>query len=248
MPLPILLVEDDAVLADGLVRALGAQDMQVELLGDGRAADARLQAAAGPASPSASPSASTPAPYVAVLVLDIGLPGLDGFEVLRRLRARGSQLPVLLLTARDAVEDRVRGLESGADDYLVKPFATAELVARIRALARRHAPPPTQLGLGRLVLDSATRRARVGERPLELSAREWAVLEYLLRQAGRVVSKQQIIDTIAPWGEDLTLNAVEVYVSRLRLKLEGAGVAIRTIRGFGYVLEAAPDAGPEAAP
>lgn len=234
MPLPILLVEDDAVLGDGLVRALGAQDMQVELLGDGLAADARLQAAA--------------IPSVAVLVLDLGLPGIDGFEVLRRLRARGSLLPVLLLTARDAVEDRVRGLESGADDYLVKPFATAELVARIRALARRHAPPPTQLGLGRLVLDSATRRARVGERPLELSAREWAVLEYLLRQAGRVVSKQQIIDTIAPWGEDLTLNAVEVYVSRLRLKLEGAGVAIRTIRGFGYLLEAASDAAPEAAP
>ena len=230
MPLPILLVEDDAVLADGLVRALGAQDMQVELLGDGLAADARLQAAS--------------IPHLAVLVLDIGLPGIDGFEVLRRLRSRGSLLPVLLLTARDAVEDRVRGLEGGADDYLVKPFATAELVARIRALARRHAPPPTRPGLGRLVLDSATRRARVGERLLELSAREWAVLEYLLQQAGRVVSKQQIIDTIAPWGEDLTLNAVEVYVSRLRLKLEGAGVAIRTIRGFGYLLEAAPEAAP----
>ena len=225
MPLPLLLVEDDAVLADGLVRALQAQDMQVELLRDGLAADARLQAA-------------NPGVH-AVLVLDIGLPGIDGFEVLRRLRARGSRLPVLLLTARDAVEDRVRGLDSGADDYRVKPFATVELVARIRALARRHAPPPAQLGLGHLVLDSAARRARVKERVLELSAREWAVLEYLLQQAGRVVSKQQIIDTIAPWGEDLTLNAVEVYVSRLRLKLEGAGVAIRTIRGFGYLLEAA---------
>ena len=224
MPLPLLLVEDDIVLADGLVRALQAQDMQVELLRDGLAADARLQGTA---------------PGAAVLVLDIGLPGIDGFEVLRRLRARGSVLPVLLLTARDAVEDRVRGLEAGADDYLVKPFATVELVARIRALARRHAPAPAQLGLGQLLLDSATRRARVGERALELSAREWAVLEYLLQQAGRVVSKQQIIDTIAPWGEDLTLNAVEVYVSRLRLKLEGAGVAIRTIRGFGYLLEAA---------
>ncbi|WP_288380822.1 response regulator transcription factor [uncultured Massilia sp.] len=225
MPLPLLLVEDDAVLADGLLRALTAQDMQVELLQDGLAADTRLQGAA-PGAP-------------AVLVLDIGLPGIDGFEVLRRLRARGSQLPVLLLTARDAIEDRVRGLEAGADDYLVKPFATAELVARIRVLARRHATPPSQLGLGQLLLDSATRRARVGERVLDLSAREWAVLEYLLQQAGRVVSKQQIIDTIAPWGEDLTLNAVEVYVSRLRLKLDGAGVAIRTIRGFGYLLEAA---------
>ena len=222
MPLPLLLVEDDAVLADGLVRALGAQDMQVELVRDGLAADTRLQQPNPPA----------------VLVLDIGLPGIDGFEVLRRLRARGNQLPVLLLTARDAVEDRVRGLEGGADDYLVKPFATVELVARIRVLARRHAPPPSQLALGHLTLDSATRRARIQERVLELSVREWTVLEYLLQQAGRVVSKQQIIDTIAPWGEDLTLNAVEVYVSRLRLKLEGAGVAIRTIRGFGYLLEA----------
>jgi len=230
MPLPILLVEDDAVLADGLVRALGAQDMGVELLSDGLEADARLQALSSSGSGGVAP--------VAVLVLDIGLPGIDGFEMLRRLRARASPLPVLLLTARDAVEDRVRGLEAGADDYLVKPFATAELVARIRALARRHAPPPSQLRLGQLVLDSATRRAHVGERALELSVREWTVLEYLLRQAGRVVSKQQIIDTIAPWGEDLTLNAVEVYVSRLRLKLDGAGVAIRTIRGFGYLLEA----------
>jgi two-component system OmpR family response regulator len=222
MPLPLLLVEDDAVLADGLLRTLGAQDMQVELVRDGLAADQRLQGT-----------------QPAVIILDIGLPGIDGFEVVRRLRARGATTPVLLLTARDAVEDRVRGLETGADDYLVKPFATPELVARIRALARRFAPPPAQLGLGQLSLDSATRRARVGERVLDLSAREWGVREYLLQQAGRVVSKQQIIDAIAPWGDDLTLNAVEVYVSRLRLKLDGAGVAIRTIRGFGYLLEAA---------
>ena len=233
MSLPLLLVEDDAVLADGLVRTLQAQDMQVELVRDGLAADARLQAAQ-PASPH---SVQFPAQF-SVIVLDIGLPGIDGFEVVRRLRARGATTPLLLLTARDAVEDRVRGLELGADDYLVKPFATVELVARIRALARRVAPPPAQLGLGRLSLDSTTRRARVDERVLDLSAREWGVLEHLLANAGRVVSKQQIIDAIAPWGDDLTLNAVEVYVSRLRLKLDGAGVAIRTIRGFGYLLEA----------
>jgi DNA-binding response OmpR family regulator len=146
---------------------------------------------------------------------------------------------VLLLTARDAVEDRVHGLELGADDYLVKPFATAELVARIRALARRNAPAPAVLVVGALALDLAARRARVGDKPLELSVREWAVLEYLLQHSGRVVSKQQIIDAIQPWGDDLTLNAVEVYVSRLRLKLQDAGVAIRTIRGFGYLLEPA---------
>ncbi len=219
----ILLVEDDAVLADGLSRTLQAQGMQVELACDGLHADLLLQR-------------NQPA----VAVLDIGLPGIDGFEVVRRLRARGDTTPVLLLTARDAVEDRVRGLEMGADDYLVKPFATPELVARIRALARRNAPKSNILALGNIVLDSGARRARVGERPLELSVREWAVLEYLLQHAGRVVSKQQIVDAIAPWGEDLTLNAVEVYVSRLRLKLDGAGATLRTIRGFGYLLEALP--------
>jgi DNA-binding response OmpR family regulator len=158
---------------------------------------------------------------------------------MRRLRARGSAVPVLLLTARDAIEDRVRGLEQGADDYLVKPFATAELVARVKALARRNTPKPTALALGDLSLDLAARRARVGDRVIELSVREWAVLEYLLQHASRVVSKQQIIDAILPWGDDLTLNAVEVYISRLRLKIADAGVSIRTIRGFGYMLEPA---------
>jgi DNA-binding response OmpR family regulator len=216
----ILLVEDDAVLVDGLCRVLQSQGMQVELAHDGWRADQLLQAGS-----------------YAVAVLDIGLPGIDGFEVVRRLRARGSTMPVLLLTARDAVEDRVRGLELGADDYLVKPFATPELVARIRALARRTAPAPAALVAGRLTLDIGARRARVGDNPLELSVREWAVLEYLLQHMGRVASKQQIVDAIQPWGDDLTLNAVEVYVSRLRAKLEDAGVAIRTIRGFGYLLE-----------
>jgi two-component system, OmpR family, response regulator len=216
----ILLVEDDAVLADGLCRVLQSQGMQVELAHDGLRADGLLQGGS-----------------YAVAVLDIGLPGIDGFEVVRRLRARGSATPVLLLTARDAVEDRVKGLELGADDYLVKPFATPELVARIRALARRNAPPTAALVAGRLTLDVAARRARVADKSLDLSVREWAVLEYLLQHTGRVVSKQQIVDAIQPWGDDLTLNAVEVYVSRLRAKLEDAGVAIRTIRGFGYLLE-----------
>jgi DNA-binding response OmpR family regulator len=218
----VLLVEDDAVLADGLTRILEAQGMQVEVLNNGALADQLLQNAA---------------PDVAVL--DIGLPGIDGFEVVRRLRARGSSMPVLLLTARDAVEDRVRGLETGADDYLVKPFATPELVARIKALARRNAAKPALLALGRLSLDIGAKRARIGERLVELSVREWAVLEYLLQHGGRVVSKQQIIEAILPWGDDLTLNAVEVYISRLRLKISDAGVAIRTIRGFGYMLEQA---------
>ena len=220
----VLVVEDDAVLADGLTRVLGGHGMAVEVVGNGSQADALLQRADA----------------ADVLVLDIGLPGIDGFEVVRRLRARGSNLPVLLLTARDAIEDRVRGLELGADDYLVKPFASAELVARIKALARRNTPKPSVLALGDLSLDTASKRARVRERVIELSVREWAVLEYLLQHGARVVSKQQIIDAILPWGDDLTLNAVEVYISRLRLKIADAGVSIRTIRGFGYMLEPTP--------
>jgi DNA-binding response OmpR family regulator len=219
----VLVVEDDTVLADGLSRVLGGHGMAVEVVGNGAQADLLLQRAV----------------HAEVVVLDIGLPGMDGFEVVRRLRARGSAVPVLLLTARDAVEDRVRGLEQGADDYLVKPFATAELVARIKALARRNTPKPTALALGDLSLDLAAKRARVGDKIIELSVREWAVLEYLLQHAARVVSKQQIIDAILPWGDDLTLNAVEVYISRLRLKIADAGVQIRTIRGFGYMLEQA---------
>ena len=216
----VLLVEDDAVLADGLSRILQSHAMMVEVVGNGTQADQVLQRS-----------------EVAVVVLDIGLPGIDGFEVVRRLRARASGVPVLLLTARDAIEDRVRGLELGADDYLVKPFATAELVARIKALVRRNAPKPDALSLGRLTLDTCTRRAHIEGRTIELSVREWAVLEYLLQHGGRVLSKQQIIDAILPWGDELTLNAVEVYVSRLRLKIADAGVTIRTIRGFGYMLE-----------
>ncbi|MES2318639.1 MAG: response regulator transcription factor [Pseudomonadota bacterium] len=219
----VLLVEDDAVLADGLSRVLQSHAMVVDVVGNGAQADQMLQHI-----------------EAAVVVLDIGLPGIDGFEVVRRLRARGSNVPVLLLTARDAIEDRVRGLELGADDYLVKPFATAELVARIKALARRNAPKPAMLTLGLLTLDTFTRRASIDGRNVELSVREWAVLEYLLQHGGRVVSKQQIIDAILPWGGDLTLNAVEVYVSRLRLKIADAGVGILTIRGFGYMLEQQP--------
>ena len=128
----------------------------------------------------------------------------------------------------------------GADDYLVKPFATAELVARVKALVRRSGSATTELQLGGLAIDPFSKRAKVNGKPIELSAREWAVLEYLLHQASRVVSKQQIIDAILPWGEELTLNAVEVYVSRIRLKIAHAGIAIRTIRGFGYMLEEAP--------
>ena len=216
----VLLVEDDPVLADGIARILRGNGMVVDVVHNGDDADRALQAR-----------------EVSVAVLDIGLPGIDGFEVVRRLRSRGSQLPVLLLTARDDVQDRVRGLEMGADDYLVKPFAAPELVARLKALVRRSNPRPVDLQLGGLQLDPFARRATIDGLTIELSAREWAVLEYLMQHASRVVSKQQIIDAILPWGEEVTLNAVEVYISRIRAKIDKAGISIKTIRGFGYMLE-----------
>ena len=218
----VLLVEDDAVLADGIARNLTNHGIVVDVVSNGTDADDVLKRQT-----------------MAAVVLDIGLPGIDGFEVVRRLRARGSMTPVLLLTARDAVEDRVFGLELGADDYLVKPFATPELVARVRAMLRRSGPAQATLQVGGLTLDSVARRATVHGRVIELSAREWGILEYLVRQRGRVVSKQQIIDAILPWGEELTLNAVEVYVSRIRIKVGDAGLGLRTIRGFGYMLDKA---------
>jgi two-component system, OmpR family, response regulator len=216
----VLLVEDDLILADGLSRVLRMHGMAVDTVATGDTADMLLQHT-----------------DIAVLVLDIGLPGIDGFEVVRRLRARGSALPVLLLTARDAISDRVRGLELGADDYLVKPFATPELVARIKALVRRSSPQSHELQIGNLSLDQFSKRAYIDGKPLELSVREWAVLEYLIQQIGRVVSKQQIIEAILTWNEEVSLNAVEVYVSRIRTKIAASNLNIRTIRGFGYVLE-----------
>jgi len=216
----VWLVDDDLVLADGISRILMGNGMVVDVVHNGLDADRALQSHA-----------------VSIMVLDIGLPGIDGFEVVRRLRARNGDTPVLLLTARDDVQDRVRGLELGADDYLIKPFAAPELVARIKALVRRSNPRPVEMQLGGLQLDAFTRRATVDGQIIELSAREWAVLEYLMQQASRVVSKQQIIDAILPWGEEVTLNAVEVYVSRIRAKIASAGITIKTIRGFGYMLE-----------
>ncbi|MGZ3253487.1 MAG: response regulator transcription factor [Burkholderiaceae bacterium] len=216
----VLLVEDDVVLADGISRILIGHGMAVDVVHSGTDADTILQRE-----------------DVDILVLDIGLPGIDGFEVVRRLRDRGNNLPVLLLTARDAVHDRVHGFELGADDYLIKPFASPELVARIRALLRRSIPTPQGLSLGGLSLDTFSKRAEINGRSLDLSVREWSILEYLMKQVSRVVSKQQIIDAILPWGEEITVNAVEVYISRIRLKIADAGVLIRTIRGFGYVIE-----------
>jgi len=217
----ILIVEDDPVLADGLTRTLRASDYAVDCAGDGAEADHVLAAQ-----------------HYDLVILDLGLPRLDGFEVLRRLRRRGSRVPVLVLTAHDALEERVKGLDLGADDYLTKPFDLPELEARVRALIRRgQSGGASLLTHGELALDTAGRRATLNGEPLELSARELGVLEVLMLRSGRVVNKEQIGEQLYGWDEEVGANAIEVYVHRLRRKLEPAGVVIRTIRGLGYLLE-----------
>ncbi len=217
----LLLVEDDTMLANSTTRALQSQGWTVDWSTRGEPVPQSLAQ-----------------DHYDLVILDIGLAGIDGFETLRRMRAQGSTTPVLMLTARDAIDDRVRGLESGADDYLVKPFALAELVARVRVLTRRaQARSADTLTLGRLCMDLSARRVFVGEQALELSAREWSVLEFLLNRVGKVVAKEQILRSITGWDDALSENAIEVYVSRLRAKLEPAGLRVRTVRGFGYLLE-----------
>jgi len=217
----VLLVEDDPQVADSTARALRSQGWVVDVTARGEPV----------------PLSVKQDPYD-VVILDIGLQGIDGYETLRRLRAQGSKVPVLMLTARDAVDDRVRGLEGGADDYLVKPFALSELVARVRVLLRRsQSRLSEQLTLGRLRMDLDARRVYINDAPIDLAAREWSVLEYLLTRADKVVAKEQILQAIAGWDESISENAIEVYVSRLRGKIESGGVHIRTVRGFGYLLE-----------
>jgi DNA-binding response OmpR family regulator len=218
----ILLVEDDQTLGEAVMLAIRQAGFAVDWAQDGVRAESALAAFA----------------YDAML-LDLGLPRREGLDVLRTLRKRGARLPVMILTARDTVEDRVRGLDAGADDYLLKPFALNELLARLRALLRRvHGAADPQIHIGRLSFDSVTRQASVDETPLALSARELEVLEILLNHAGRVTAKEAIADRLTGWDEGVGENAVEVYIHRLRRKLEGSGVAIRTLRGLGYLMEA----------
>ena len=209
----VLLVEDDALLGDGLRAGLGQAGFAVDWVRTGSDAAHALDAEA-----------------VAAVVLDLGLPDLTGFEVLRRLRARGNKVPVLILTARDAVGDRVKGLDGGADDYVVKPVDLAELAARLRALIRRaggEAAPA--LRRGELELDAAAHRVVFRGQPVELSAREFALLHELMRSGGRVLSREQLEERLYSWGHEIESNAVEVHVHHLRRKL--APGVIRTIRG-----------------
>lgn len=220
----LLLVEDDPDLGEALVANLARDGFAVDLVVDCASAEAAL----------ASNS-------YALVLLDLGLPDGDGLDIVRRLRRRRSSVPVIVLTARDAIEDRVTGLEAGADDYLVKPFAHAELVARIRAVLRR---PGRDLGaaieVGRLVLEPATGDVSVGGRPLLLPRRERMLLEILMRRAGRVVTRRVLEEALWDQEKEIESNTLESHVSRLRKRLleAGAGVQIRTIRGVGYMLEA----------
>jgi len=223
----ILLAEDDQVLADGLCRSLRHSGYAVDHVADGEAADAAL-------------AANT----FDLVILDLGLPRMGGLEVLRRLRARKAASAVLILTAADSVEERGRGLDLGADDFMSKPFALTELEARVRALVRRAmGVASTQIRVGALVYDQVGRTVCIEDQPIELSAREVGLLEVLLQRAGRLVSKEQIVNHLCEWGEEVSHNAVEVYMHRLRRKLEGGGVRIATVRGLGYCLERPPDPG-----
>jgi two-component system response regulator MprA len=218
----VLVVDDEPAVRNALERALRLEGYEVALAADGTEGLGSVS--------SAPPDA---------VVLDILMPGLDGLEVCRRIRSSGSRIPVLMLTARDAVGDRVAGLDAGADDYLVKPFALEELFARLRALLRRAAPDPGDaLRYDDLELDPARYEVRRGERPIELTKTEFSLLELFLRNPGQVLTRSIIFERV--WGYDFgpTSNSLEVYVGYLRRKTEAAGEPrlIHTVRGVGYVL------------
>jgi two-component system, OmpR family, response regulator len=217
----ILIAEDDQVLADGLLRSLRATGYAVDHVASGSEADAALASH-----------------EFDLVILDLGLPRVSGLEVLRKLRARGSSTAVLILTAADSVEQRVKGLDLGADDYMAKPFALAELEARVRALTRRGLGTASNIiRHGPLSFDATGRVAYINDQVVDLSARELSLLEVLLQRAGRLVSKDQLVERLCEWGEEVSNNAIEVYIHRLRKKIEQGPIRIATVRGLGYCLE-----------
>jgi two-component system, OmpR family, response regulator TctD len=218
----VLLVEDNRSLAEWTAKALRHGGMIVDCMHDGMAADQVL-------------STET----YDVVLLDLTLPRMDGLVVLRNLRARGSRVPVLVLTVKSHIEDRVHGLDAGADDYLAKPYALSELEARIRALVRRaQGVARNEVRTGALSYELAGRTFRIAGEPLELTPRERAVLEMLVTRTGTPISKKALSDHIVGLDNSVSIEAIEVYIHRLRKKLEPSGVQIRTLRGLGYILEA----------
>lgn len=217
----LLVIEDDKILAEGLIEALNQAGYAVDHAVNGEIAMTFLQQTS-----------------YDLVVLDLGLPKLDGFEVLKRLRGRGDHVAVMILTAQDAIESRVKGLDLGADDYLIKPFNLTELEARVRALIRRgKMGVNTSLVCGDLSFNAAEKRATCADNDLLLSAREFALLEVLIHRQNKVVSKEQLLEALCNWDSDIGENAIEVYMHRLRKKIAQAQVHIRTIRGLGYLLE-----------
>ncbi|TJY64947.1 response regulator [Sinimarinibacterium sp. CAU 1509] len=214
----ILIVEDDALLGDGLQAGLRQRGFDADWVRDGSAALLAVRSES-----------------YAATVLDLGLPGIDGMEVLSQLRAQRSAVPVLILTARDAIDDRIRGLDGGADDYVLKPVDIDELAARLRALVRRaHGEAQPELRNGELVLNPATHTVHFRGQPVELGAREFALLHELLLGAGRVLTREQLESRLYGWGDEVESNAIEVHIHHLRRKLEPE--VIRTVRGVGYLM------------
>jgi DNA-binding response OmpR family regulator len=234
----LLLVEDDVMVASGIKLGLSGAGYAVDWVGS---AERALEV--------------TRAETFDLAVIDIGLPGMDGLTLTQVLRKEGRSMPVLILTARDALQDRVQGLDMGGDDYMIKPFELPELLARLRALLRRsQAATSATLSFGPLELDTALRQACIrppgggATLPIELGPREWTVMEYLMLQAPKPANKDKLLQALTGWDKEITPNAVEVYISRLRGKLEPHGLALRSIRGFGYRLEIqAPSAAAAAA-
>ena len=217
----ILITEDDAALAEALQFSLTQAGYAVDWVANGAAADEALKE-----------------DIFGLLILDLGLPKLDGFEVLRRLRRRNSSMPVLILSGREKPEEKVMGLDLGADDYLVKPFSLNELQARVRALLRRgQSGVASVVSYGGLDFDTVGRTASIDGRTLQLSLHEIGVLEVLLRRFGRVVSKEKLVEQLYRYDEEVSHNAIEVYVHRVRKKIAGAGVTVRTLYGRGYLLD-----------
>lgn len=221
----VLLAEDDEILLDGISKALSQWGFAVEKVSSGSEADLALQDK-----------------NFDLAILDLGLPHLDGLDVLRNARSRGNKLPILLLTARIGLGDRVQGLNLGADDYMPKPFDLPELEARVKALIRRSKySADNEIIFGSLNFDVVGRRISVNGEALEFSSRELAVMECLMSRPGRLVSKEQMLEQICTWDKDVTPNAIEVYVHRARKRIEPHGVSIKAMRGLGYLLEQKSD-------